>query len=70
MVLQDGLVVVEDGEVGLGLDVEVVGGAGVVEVMDDGREKQGEYLEVGQPRLRRGEMRNGFLFCLRICNFQ
>ena len=59
MILQDSFVVVEDGEAGLGLDVEVVGGAGVVEVVDDGGEEQGEDLEVGQPRLGRGQIWNG-----------
>ena len=55
MVLQDSFVVVEDGEAGLGLDVEVVGGAGVVEVVNDGGEEESEDLEVGQPRLGRGQ---------------
>ena len=54
VILKDGFVVVEDGEVGLGLDVEVVGGAGVVVVVDDGGEEQGEDLEVGQPVLDAG----------------
>ena len=46
MILQDGLVVVHDGEVGAGLDVEVVGGARVVVVVDDGGEEEGKYLKV------------------------
>ena len=46
MILQDGLVVVHDGEVGAGLDVEVVGGARVVVVVDDGREEEGKDLKV------------------------
>ena len=40
VVLQDGLVVVEDGQVGGGLDVEVVGGPGVVVVVDDGEKRR------------------------------
>ena len=54
VVLQDGFVVVEDGEVGGGLDMEVVGGAGVVVVVDDGGEEQGEDLKVGEPVLDAG----------------
>ena len=54
VILQDRFVVVEDGEVGAGLDMEVVGGAGVVVVVDDGGEEQGEDLEVGQPVLDAG----------------
>ena len=46
MVLEDGLVVVHDGEVGAGLDVEIVGGARVVVVVDDGGEEEGKDLEV------------------------
>ena len=46
MVLEDGLVVVHDGEVGAGLDVEVVGGARVVVVVDDCREEEGKNLKV------------------------
>ena len=51
VVLQDGLVVVEDGQVGGGLDVEVVGGPGVVVVVDDGGEEEGEDLQVRHPVL-------------------
>ena len=54
VVLQDGLVVVEDGQVGGGLDVEVVGGPGVVVVVDDGGEEEGEDLQVGHPVLEPG----------------
>ena len=46
VVLEDGLVVVHDGEVGAGLDVEVVGGARVVVVVDDGGEEEGEDLKI------------------------
>ena len=42
----------EDGEDRL--DVEVVGAAGVVEVVNGGREENGEDLEVGQPGLGKG----------------
>ena len=34
--------------------MEVVGAAGVVEVVRDGREGNGEDLEVGQPGLGKG----------------
>ena len=46
VVLEDGLVVVHDCEVGAGLDVEVVGGARVVVVVDDGGEEEGKDLKV------------------------
>ena len=54
VVLEDGPVIVEDGEAGSRLDVEVVGGAGVVVVVDDGREEEGEHLQVRQPVLEPG----------------
>ena len=44
-------VVVEDGQLRAGLNVEVVGGARVVVVVDDGRQKNTEYLEIWQPGL-------------------
>ena len=46
VVFEDGLVVVHDGEVGAGLDVEVVGGARVVVVVDDRGEEEGKDLKV------------------------
>ena len=51
MVLQHRLVIVDDGQVRGGLDVEVVGGAGVVVVVDHGRHQQAEYLQVRHPVL-------------------
>ena len=49
MVFEDGAVVVEDGEVALGIDVEVVGGARVLVVVDDCGEEEGKDLNVSQP---------------------
>ena len=46
MVFEDGSVVVEDGEVALGVDVEVVGGARVLVVVDDRGEEEGKDLKV------------------------
>ena len=46
VVFKNGLVVVHDGQGGAGLHVEVVGGAGMVEVVDDRREEEGEDLKV------------------------
>ena len=46
MVLQDGSVIVKNGQARPWLDVEIVGGAGVVIVMDDGREEESKYLQV------------------------
>ena len=54
MVLEDGAVVVEDGEAALGVDVEVVGGARVVVVVDDGGDQRSEELQVRQPVLEKG----------------
>ena len=51
VVLEDGAVVIEDGEAALGVDVEVVGGARVVVVVDDGRDQRREDLQVRQPVL-------------------
>ena len=53
MIFKDGLVVVHDGQGGAGLHVEVVGGAGVVEVVDDRREEESEDLKVRKPGLGR-----------------
>ena len=46
MILLDRSVVVEHGQLGAGLDVEVVGGAGVVVVVDHGGEENAEYLQI------------------------
>ena len=46
MILLDRSVVVEHGQLGAGLDVEVVGGARVVVVVNDGREQNAEYLQI------------------------
>ena len=54
MVFLDRSVVIEDGQLGAGLDMEVVGGAGVVVVVDDGGQEDAEYLQVGQPGLEPG----------------
>ena len=51
MILQYCPVIVEDGKRGTRLDVEVVGGAGVVIVMNDGREEERKNLEIRQPVL-------------------
>ena len=53
MIFLDRSVVIEDGQLGAGLDVEVVGGAGVVVVVDDGGQEDTEYLQVRQPGLHR-----------------
>ena len=52
MVFKDRFVVVEECEAGAGLDVEVVGGAGMIVVVDDGGEENTEYLQVRQPGLK------------------
>ena len=51
MILQYCPVIVEDGKRGTRLDVEVVGGAGVVIVMNNGREEERKNLEIRQPVL-------------------
>ena len=52
MVFKDRFVVVEECEAGAGLDVEVVGCAGMIVVVDDGGEENTEYLQVRQPGLK------------------
>ena len=52
VVLQHRLVVVDDGQVRGGLDVEVVGRPGVVVVVDDGGEEEREDLQVRHPVLQ------------------
>ena len=51
VILEHCPVVVEEGEVWGWVDVEAVGGAAVVVVVDDGRQEGGEHLQVGQPVL-------------------
>ena len=51
VVLQHRLVIVDDGQVRGGLDMEVVGGPAVVVVVDDGGEEEGEDLQVRHPVL-------------------
>ena len=46
VVLQHGPVVVHDSKAGVRLDVEVVGGAGVLVVVDDCGEEEGKDLKV------------------------
>ena len=56
MIFLDRSVVIEDGQLGAGLDMEVVGGAGVVVVVDDGGQEDTEYLQVRQPGLHRSHL--------------
>ena len=51
MVLQDWLVIVDDGQVRGGLDVEIICGARVIIVMYDGRHQQWEDLQIRHPVL-------------------
>ena len=55
MIFLDRSVVIEDGQLGAGLDMEVVGGAGVVVVVDDGGQENTEYLQVREPGLHSGD---------------
>lgn len=55
MVLKDGPVVVEDGELAVRIDVKVVGCPRVVVVVDDGRDQGRKDLQVGQPVLKNGK---------------
>jgi hypothetical protein len=52
VVFEDGAVVVKQSRLRLGHHVEVVGGAGVLEVVHDSRHQRGENLQVRQPVLR------------------
>lgn len=58
MILEDSHVIEQDGLLGVGLDVEVVGSEGVFGVMDDGREEKSEDLEVREPVLCYVKMNN------------
>jgi hypothetical protein len=51
MILEDGPVVIEDGEAGPRLDVKVVRRSRVVIVVDNGGEEQGKDLQIREPVL-------------------
>ena len=51
MILEDRSVVVEDGQLRAGVDVEVVCRARVVEVVDHGRDQRSEDLQIRNPVL-------------------
>lgn len=51
MILQDRLVVVEEGKLRVGLDVETICRPGVFHVMDSSRDQHGQYLQRGHPFL-------------------
>ena len=57
VVLEHGAIVVEECEAGGGVDVEVVGRAAVVKVVDDGRHQAREDLQVREPTLLQKETR-------------
>ena len=52
MIFQNWSVVVKNGEAWVWLYVEVIGGAGVIVVMDDGGEEKSKDLQVWEPRLQ------------------
>ena len=54
MILQDRLVVVDDGQVWGWLDVEVVRCPGVVIAVDNGGQEETEYLQIWHPVLQPG----------------
>ena len=51
VVFQDGPVVVEESQLCVWVDVELVVGSGMVEVVDQGGDQTGKHLQVGQPVL-------------------
>lgn len=53
VVLQHAAVVVEEGGVGTGVDVEAVGGAGVFYIMHHGRQQKRQHFQVGEKSLKR-----------------
>ena len=55
MILEDRSVVVEDGQLRAGVDVEVVCRARVVEVVDHGRDQRSEDLQIRNPVLEERE---------------
>ena len=54
VVLQDRLVIVDEGQLGLGVDQELVGHPGVVHVVDAAGEDGAEDLQRGEHLLQRG----------------
>ena len=51
MIFKHGSIVVHNGQVAGRVDVEVVGGAGVVKVVDDCSHQGSENLQIGHPVL-------------------
>ena len=52
MVLQDGLIIVHDGQLRAGVDEELVGEAGVVHVMDGGRKDRRHHFQWSEDALK------------------
>ena len=52
MVFEDSSVVVENGQTAARIDVKVVGGARMVEIVDNGRHQGREDFQVGHPILK------------------
>ena len=51
MVFQDSPVIVENGQTAARIDVKVVGGARMVEIVDNGSHQGGEDFQIGHPVL-------------------
>lgn len=51
MVFEDSSVVIENGQTAAAVDVKVVGGSRMVEIVDNGRHQRSEDLQVGHPVL-------------------
>ena len=58
VVFQDGPVVVEESQLCVWVDVELVVGSGMVEVVDQGGDQTGKHLQVGQPVLENSKFKS------------
>jgi len=54
VVLQDGPVIVEHGEVGSDIDMEIIGSSRMIQIMDNSRKEEGKDFQIRENVLSRG----------------
>jgi hypothetical protein len=69
MILLDRPVVVEKSRFRAGHDVEIIGRASVLEIVDDGGKDSGKNFQIRQPVLRRERMKENTLLYFRLLSF-
>jgi hypothetical protein len=69
MILLDRAVVVEKSRFRAGHDVEIIGRASVLEIVDDGGKDSGKNFQIRQPVLRRERMKENTLLYIRLFEF-